>query len=519
MFKQAIRPLYIFLSLFLTWISAAASSTPHLNSLYHSLDPLSITQNLAFYELYPTSPEGSLAVQRAWRLLCQGGPISSSTLILPKIDLQAIISLITKQPSESPIELTSEQIKIMNRISSSLANRSLPGSTIWTEKEILALPSNEIDLGRALLIYQFDQDPDFKKKVLDYEASLDLMALQIRVRLSENSSSEEKISQINRFIFQEMGFRYPPHSLDVKHVDLYTFLPSVIDSRRGVCLGVSVLYLCLAQRLNLSLEVITPPGHIYVRYPSADEMINIETTARGINLPSDVYLGVNTRSLQTRTIKEVIGLVFFNQASLSLTKQDYETTIKLYEKTRLYTPDDPFLTLFLGMNYLFAGKKKEGKELLRQVDSIVLDHAVSAETLPSDYLNGYIDIEGMKSIFISVDEHRSSILEKQLVLQKILKKYPKFRAGLLQLATTYLQLNQTGEALDILLRYHNLDPNDVTVEYYLSILSLQRLDYVRAWEFFRQALTLAKNRNHTPKALLSLQSEIRQLCPDPFFQN
>jgi len=516
MLQKTIAPVRAFFFFLFICIRVMAFSTPHLDSLYHSLDPLSITQNLAFYELYPTSQEGSLALQRAWRLLCQGGPISSSTLILPKIDLQAIIALITKQPSEPPVKLSSEQLKIMNRISSSLSNRSLPGSTIWTEQEILALPSDEIDLGRALLIYQFDQDPEFKKKILDYEASLDLMALQIRVRLPDNASAEEKISQINRFIFLEMGFRYPPHSLDVKHVDLYTFLPSVIDSRRGVCLGVSVLYLCLAQRLNLSLEIITPPGHIYIRYPSSDGVINIETTARGINLPSDVYLGVNTRSLQRRTLKEVIGLVFFNEASLSLTKQDYANTIKLYERTRLYTPDDPFLTLFLGMNYLFAGKKKEGKELLRQVDSLVLDHAVSAETLPSDYLNGYIDIEGMKTIFLPVDEHRSSILEKQAILQKTLKKYPKFRAGLLQLATTYLQLNKTGEALDVLLRYHAIDPNDVTVEYYLSILCLQRLDYVRAWEFFRQARSLAENRGHTPKALLSLQAEIRQLCPDPF---
>ncbi len=519
MFIKAITPLRTLLFFLLIKISAIASPTPHLNSLYHSLDPLSITQNLAFYELYPTSSEGSLALQRAWRLLCQGGPISSSTLILPKIDLQAIIALITKQPSEPPVDLAPEQIKIMNRISASLSNRSLPGSTIWTEQEILALSSDEIDLGRALLIYQFDQDPQFKKKILDYEASLDLMALQIRVRLSENASPEEKISQINRFIFQEMGFRYPPHSLDAKHIDLYTFLPSVIDSRRGVCLGVSVLYLCLAQRLNLSLEIITPPGHIYLRYPSSEGILNIETTARGISLPSDVYLGVNTRSLQMRTLKEVVGLVFFNQASISLAKQDYETTIKLYERTRLYTPNDPFLTLFLGINYVFAGKKKEGKELLARVKSVVLDHAVSAETLPSDYLNGYIDAEGMKTIFLSVDENRSSILEKQTTLQKILKKYPKFRAGLLQLATTYLQLNKTSEALDVLLRYHAIDPNDVTVEYYLSILCLQRLDYVRAWEFFRQARTLAEHRGHSPKALLSLQSEIRQLCPDPFLKN
>ena len=98
-----------------------------------------------------------------------------------------------------------------------------------------------------------------------------------------------------------MRFRFPPHSLHAKDIDIYTFLPSVLDGRRGVCLGVSILYLCLAQRLGLDLEIITPPGHIYVRYQSPEgEMINIETTARGIDIPSERYLGMETRKLQTK---------------------------------------------------------------------------------------------------------------------------------------------------------------------------------------------------------------------------
>jgi len=511
-FHQA---LFLFSVFFLPLQSKTLPPPSPLTSLYRSLDPLSIAQNLAFYELYPDTPDGKLALQRAWRLLCGGGPISSSTLVLPKIDLQAITSLITKQPSEPAVDLTEEQLKIMERICSTLGNRSLQGSKVWTEREILALPSEQIDLGRALFLYQFESDPNQKKKVLDYEASIDLMALQIKARLPENASPEEKISEINAFIFREMGFRYPPHSLDVKHIDLYTFLPSVIDSRKGVCLGVSVLYLCLAQRLDLHPEIITPPGHIYLRHPSTDGFINIETTARGINLPSEVYLGVNTRSLPQRTMKEVIGLVFFNEASISLRKQDFTKASELYEKTRLYIPDDPFFTLYLGINYILSGKKKEGAQLLSSVNPLTLDHAVSSETLPDDYLKGRVDADGIKLLFLQVDETRASLLEKEALLQKTLKKYPKFRAGLLQLATTYLQLGKGAEALDVLLRYHAVDPNDATVEYYLSILCLERFDYPKAWQFFKQADALTKKRGHKPQALSSLLVALRRACPDP----
>ena len=490
-------------------------STPHLPSLYHSLDPLSIVQNLAFYELYPASPEGNLALKKAWSLLCGGGPISSSTLILPKLDLQAIVSLITRQPSDPPIDLTDDQLKIMNRISASLQNRKLKGFNLWNEQEILNLHPDEVDLGRALLIYQFEADPEPRKKTLQYEASLDLMALQIRARLPEKASHEELLKQINRFIFQEMGFRFPPHSIYAKDIDLYTFLPSVLDSRKGVCLGVSILYLCLAQRLGLPLEIITPPGHIYLRYPSSDGMINIETTARGINLPSEMYLGINTRHLQTRNIKEVIGLSFINQASVSWGKQDYDTTIALYKKAELFLPKDPLLKMLLGINYLFIGQKKEGQKMLSSINPLTFDYAVSQETIPDDYLKGNIDADGIKSIFLPVDENRVSIIEKQVLLQNILKKYPKFRAGLLQLATTYLQLGKANEALDVLLKYHAIDSKDATIEYYLSILSLERLDYLTCWKFLKNTQELVKIRDHDPKSLKSLQFEVRKACPEP----
>lgn len=486
----------------------------HLSSLYHSLDPLSIGQSLTFYELYPDSKEGKESLERAWKLLAGEDSTTTTALALPKLDLQAIISLVTKQPSEPSIELTNEQLEVMQKLGSRLHNRTLKGFQAWTQKEVIDLPSDEVDLARALLICQFEKDPDFKRKILQYEASMDLMALQIQKRLGPNATHEETIQQINSFIFQEMGFRFPPHSIYAKDVDLYTFLPSVLDSRLGVCLGVSILYLCIAQRMNLPLEIITPPGHIYLRYPREQGVLNIETTARGIHLPTETYLGINTRKLENRNIKQAIGWSFINQASVSWGKKDYATTVEVYEKALPYLPDDPLLRMFLGMNYLFIGKKKEGKELLSQVDPL-FDYSVSKETIPIDYLNGEVSIEGLQVIFTSVDEKRSSILEKQASLIKILKKYPKFRAGLLQLAITFLQLGRNSEALDILLKYHSIDPNDATVEYYLAALSLDRLDYLNAWNYLKKAESLTEERHHKPKALKALKAELRNMCPDP----
>jgi tetratricopeptide (TPR) repeat protein len=487
-----------------------------LKSLFNSLDPFSVSQHLAFYELYSETNEGKASLKRAWRLL-SGGSISEeeSATTLPVVDIQAIISLVTRQSFDATVSLNQEQLDLIAKISERLSNRKLKGHRVWTEEEVLQLPSEEVDLAHGLLIFQFSEATDPKMEIRQYEASLDLMALQIAARLPANATHEDKIREINRFIFQEMQFRFPPHSLYANDIDLYTFLPTVLDSRQGVCLGVSILYLSLAQRLDLPLEIITPPGHIYVRYNNGRKIINIETTARGIDLPSEIYLGINTRRLQQRTMKEVIGMAFFNQASVFWSKQDYVKTVALYEKALPFLPDDPLLKMFMGINYLFIGRNNDGIKLLREIRHLTFDEAVSPETIPDDYLSGKIDAEGIKAVFLSVDETRESIVKKQKELEQILKRYPNYRAGKLHLATTWLQLGRTSEAKEILEGYHKLDPHHATVEYYLAVLCIERLDYNQSWNYLKQAESLAHARGHRPKALRSVRENLRRSCPEP----
>jgi regulator of sirC expression with transglutaminase-like and TPR domain len=484
-------------------------------SLYRTLDPKSLLQHLAFYELYPDTVEGKKALEIAWTLLTGKETLESEALLLPSLDVYSIIGLVTKKADDASIEMGDEQLCILERVAGRLENRKLKGFAAWTKEDVLALPSTEIDLGRSLLIYQFQNDIDAKQKIRHYEATLDLMALQILAHMKQPATAEDIIGEINQFIFRDMRFRFPPHSLYAKDIDLYTFLPSVLDSRQGVCLGVSTLYLCLAQRIGLELDIITPPGHIYVSYQNGPHVINIETTARGINLPSDTYLGINTKSLQKRNMKEVVGMAFFNQASVMLGKEDFTSAIKLYETAREYIPDDPLVKMLLGINYLFAGKKKEGEALLKQVQGLTFDGAIAPETMPEDYLTGKVDAKGIKMVFMPVDENRESIIAKQNELKAHLKKYPKFRAGLLQLATTYLQLGRGQEAYDVLMRYHKIDPTNPTIEYYLCIICMQRYDYMKAWAFYTSAEKIVSEAGHHPKALKSLKASLQRIAPSP----
>lgn len=430
-----------FLLIFTLLYSAYATD---LTILHNSLDRNSIVQLFSFYYLYPDTPQGKKALSDAWRLIRlhrtdQG--FFEQDLFLPETDIDSIIAIINKQPFESTLVLNNKQLSLIENISSHLSNRKLKGFSIWDKNACITLPSEEIDLSRALLLDQFEND---SFQVRQYEAMIDLMALQILARLPIDASHEEKIYAINHFIFHEKGFRFPPYALVHKEGDLYTLLPSVLDSRLGVCLGVSILYLSIAQRLDLPLKIITPIGHIFVRYEEGNKVINIETTKRGVHLPDRFYLDINTYKLQERTLKEVVALTFMNQAATSWQKKDHETAVMFYEKALLYMPNDPLVKLFLAYNYLLCDRIEEGKQVLEKLRDITFDHVISKETVPTDFLEGRVDAQGIQLLFTSpADNTRQSIVEKQKKLQKSVEQFPLFREGIFQLAVTYLQLHNT----------------------------------------------------------------------------
>jgi len=286
---------------------ADVPSPEKLDSLYNSLDPTSLAEHFALYKLYPNAPQGEKAKQEALKLL---GAHHLKDPILPEKITEALVAIIN-QNSHETLKFTEKELLAINELGAKLKNRSLQGYKIASKKELLALAPSQIDIARAALLSQLGTSEQALETIRQYEASLDLMALQVLARLPSIPPPKTIVQEMNRLIFEEMRFRFPPESLHAKNIDLYTFLPSVFDQRRGVCLGVSILYLSLSQRIGLPLEAITPPGHIYIRYRNGDKIINIETTARGVNYPSHIYLGVNTRSLAIRTYREVIGFCTF----------------------------------------------------------------------------------------------------------------------------------------------------------------------------------------------------------------
>lgn len=496
---------------------SAANATPQkIRANYNGLDPTSIVQHLAFYELYPHTNEGHQAIADAWKLMGTG-PQGFNSASLPSLDqtVHAIIALVNRQPDQKASQINEEALIAIEKAAANLCNRKLKGYYAKSEMEILALPAEEIDLAHAIFLSQQAHDSGAYQAKRNYEAAIDLMALQIRVRFPQNATPEQKIRAINDFIFYELGFRFPPESLYVKEIDRYTFLSSVIDSRRGICLGVSVLYLALAQRLGLPLEIVTPPGHIYVRYRDKNKIINIETTARGVNIESSEYLSIEAFAFQQRNFKETVGLVHFNQAADGLRDEAFDKALSSYEKAKLYLPNDCLVDELLGMCSILCGKDEEGRRLLQRALDFPANHLIGTRGVCQDFLEGNADIDSFKAIMLHVDEKRESILAKQKLLFDVVEKYPRGIAGLSSLAMTWIQLHRFGEALELFEKCHALDATDPKVEYFLAALYAERYNYPKAWKHLKNAEAITKSYSHFPKALKEFKNALSQQCPDP----
>ncbi|RME04345.1 MAG: tetratricopeptide repeat protein [Planctomycetota bacterium] len=111
----------------------------------------------------------------------------------------------------------------------------------------------------------------------------------VRRRLGSSLSPEQVVQVFNHYFFHVQGFRLDRSKQ--KHNDLNNLLfPRILRRRRAYCLGLSALYLVLAERLQLPLYGVSLPNHFFVRYDDGEVVRNIETTVWGEPYGDEYYI-------------------------------------------------------------------------------------------------------------------------------------------------------------------------------------------------------------------------------------
>ena len=96
-----------------------------------------------------------------------------------------------------------------------------------------------------------------------YAALFDAWANQLRESIDPELDAEGWLSGLNRFLFGELGFAgSDQHTFDPDS----GYLNCIIDRRAGNPIGLGVVYLVLARRLQLPITGIGLPGHFICRH-------------------------------------------------------------------------------------------------------------------------------------------------------------------------------------------------------------------------------------------------------------
>ena len=212
-------------------------------------------------------------------------------------------------------------------------------------QDLVQADDESLDIAKISLLIAKEENPEIK--INDYVECVDWYVKMIKSRILDKNEPESIIEIINDFLFDELGFTYvKTGNLE----DLY--LNDVIDKRKGNCVGMSILYLAIAEKLRLPLFGVNVPGHIFIRYDNGETKINIETGHEGMSLSDSFYLThsierfdkdsvENGCYLRNLTKKEVISNVFLNRSKIRREGGAIREALSDCNKAILLKPGEP----------------------------------------------------------------------------------------------------------------------------------------------------------------------------------
>jgi len=466
---------------------------------------------IMFAALYPNTKQADEALQQAWSLLSTE---KSSALhaIPPHFEEIALSCIHLVEPQAicppSP-ELSQATTEYINAIGADLPNRKLRGYRAKSLDEVASLEPKEVDLARALLLVEGKESGTLSS----IEAALDLLALEIIARIGPNASHQMKISALNTLLFHEMTFRYPPLSEGKAKPSQFSELSSVLSSRRGICLGTSILYLSLAQRLDLLLTVFVPPGHIFLGYEEENYTRVIETTARGIAPPLDSYLGLTLRKVPTQNMLATVGMVAFNRAAEHLHKKEWQKALEQYLLVKKFDKSNSTLTM-IALCELLLGNKKRAGELSRELLKHPPDYQLEQDFLLFDLARGTLSPKAAQELIVHTSPKREELPERIEQFEKLVRENPKSAILSLHLASLWTEYGKTKEAIPLIESVALFDESPPSLHYDLSYLYYERFDLAKAHYHAQKALLKAQKNGVVPKPILQLILKIQQESPD-----
>lgn len=209
-------------------------------------------------------------------------------------------------------------------------------------------PEEDLDLAEAALLIAQEEQPDLD--VAHYLKRLDQLADAVRAELPPSPTPQDTLKCLNTHLFFKEGL----HGNTSEYYDpRNSFLNDVLETKTGIPITLSVIYLEVGRRLGLALDGIGFPGHFLVRYAGPDGEQILDPFLGGANL-SEAQLAAKLRNmygennpltaqvsklLTPATKKEILTRMLGNLKGVYLNKGDFERALGVIDRMLLIRPD------------------------------------------------------------------------------------------------------------------------------------------------------------------------------------
>jgi len=238
---------------------------------------------------------------------------------------------------------------------------------------ILRLPENKIDIGIAALTFAKEVYPDLDIK--KYSAKINSIAKEAKAFAEENAGGKNKISDpeykklvLNTYLYREYKLQYDlsdPYAQKPQN----RFIKGILDTKKGSCVTMPMLYIAVAQRMGYPVYPVNTPDHNFLRYVDARlKKQNIEATSNGGYSPDGVLIkdlevseaGVKSGAyMKTLTYRQYLAELLSHNGAYWAQQGYFQKAIEYLEKaTELYPNGANTYELLARVNYE-AGKQSD----------------------------------------------------------------------------------------------------------------------------------------------------------------
>lgn len=135
--------------------------------------------------------------------------------------------------------------------------------------QIIQKPEEDIQLDRAALYLAGEEYPEID--VTSHLAELDAFATQILLRVGYDTAPADLARAIAQYLFDEVGFH--GNSGEYYNPD-NSFLNRVLETRTGIPITLSLVFLEVGRRLGLRCSGVGLPGHFIVGLDDSGEYLD-----------------------------------------------------------------------------------------------------------------------------------------------------------------------------------------------------------------------------------------------------